>query len=437
VPSSNVVTLGLMGLGVVGGGVARILHEKEDAISSRVGCPVRVKAVLVRDTTIQRQFTPPGASITSDPADLLRDPDVQIVVEVMGGERPALDYIQQAIRAGKHVVTANKEVLAKHGPEILALAQKHRTSVRFEASVGGGIPIIGPLLQDLLANDITGIRAIINGTTNYVLTQMAGEGVDFDDAVRQAQVLGYAEADPGNDIEGLDAAYKLAIMATLAFHTEVHVSDVYHEGISKLTAADFRYAAELGYVIKLLAVGKRSGSIVQARVHPAFVPVAHPLAKVDGVFNAVELEGDLVGQVMFHGRGAGEMPTTSAVIADVIEIARSIASGGQPALSPKLDTQASIQPMADLETQYYLRLIVVDKPGVMAQITRVLGDMQVSLASVIQKETIRHRGLAEIVITTHVAREEAVQEAVHRLGRLEVVNEFSNVVRIEDRESGV
>ena len=436
VPGSEGIGLGLMGLGVVGGGVARVLHEKQQAIVAPLGCPVRIKRILVRDPSLQRQFTPPGASITTDPAELLEDPTIHIIVEVMGGEQPALDYILAAIKAGKHVVTANKEVLAKHGPKVLTLAQQHGISVRFEASVGGGIPIIGALLKDLLANEITGIRAIINGTTNYVLTQMANEGIEFPEALRQAQGLGYAEADPANDVEGLDAAYKLAILATLAFHTRVHASDVYREGIAKLAPADFRYASDLGYVIKLLAIGRRLGPGVQARVHPVFIPESNPLAKVDGVFNAVELEGDLIDRVMFHGRGAGDMPTTSAVIGDILEIARTIASGGQPAPPPQLDTQAAIQPMAELETSYYLRLRAEDKPGVMAQITRVLGDLSVSLASVIQKETLGPQGLAEIVITTHTAREAAIQEAVRQLARLKVVHEVSNVVRIvEDGQS--
>ena len=432
--SSTPIVIGLMGLGVVGGGVARVLHEKQEVIAARLGCPVRLKSVLVRNKAQPRPFMPPGSSITVDPADLLQDPAIQIIVEVIGGEQPAFEYIQAAISAGKHVVTANKEVLAKHGPELLIQARERGVAVRFEASVGGGIPIIGPLLKDLLANDITGVRTIINGTTNYVLTRMAEEGLDFGAALRQAQDLGYAEADPASDIEGLDAAYKLAILSTLAFHTRVHASDVYHEGITKLATADFQYAADLGYAVKLLAIGRQLGTAVQARVHPAFVPIEHPLAKVDGVFNAVELQGDLVGQVMFHGRGAGDMPTTSAVISDVLDVARSIASGVQPVLPPKLDSHAAIQPMDDLDTQYYIRLRVVDQPGVMAQITKVLGDFQVSLAAVIQKGTIKPEQLAEIVVTTHLARESAIQQALRQLARLQVVQEVSNMVRIEAGE---
>ena len=432
--SLHPISIGLMGLGVVGSGVARAIHQKQEVIAGRLGCPVQIKRVLVRSKEQPRSFVPSGASLTTDATELLQDPAIQIIVEVMGGEQPAFDHIQSAIWAGKHVVTANKEVMAKHGPEILTLARDRGVGVRFEASVGGGIPIIGPLLKDLLANDITGVCAIINGTTNYVLTRMAREGLDFGDCLRQAQSLGYAEADPANDVEGVDAAYKLAILSTLAFHSRVHASDVYHEGITRLTTADFQYAADLGYAIKLLAIGRQLDSTVQARVHPAFVPVNRPLAKVEGVFNAVELQGDLVGQVMFQGRGAGDMPTSSAVAGDILDLAGSVASGVQPVLPPKLDAQAVVQPMDALETQYYIRLRAMDKPGVMAQITRVLGDHHVSLAAVIQKSTIAPEQLAEIVVTTHLAREAAIQQAIHHLALLEVVQEVSNMVRIEAGE---
>lgn len=424
--------MGLMGLGVVGGGVARVLHDKRAAIAGHLGREVVVKSVLVRDQSKSRNDLAPCLSITANAQDLLDDPEIDVIVEVMGGEHPALEHIQSAIRAGKHVVTANKEVMAKHGPEILTLAGENDISVRFEASVGGGIPIIGPLLQDLLANDMTAVHAIINGTTNYVLTSMARDGLDFGVALKNAQELGYAEADPANDILGIDAAYKLAVLSTLAFHSKVHASEVYHEGIDKLAAEDFRYAAELGYVIKLLAIGHRNGNTIQARVHPAFVPIAHPLANVDGVLNAVELQGDLVGRVMFQGPGAGDMPTTSAVIGDVLEIARSIASGGRPSPPPRLDRDLIMQAMPEVETKYYLRLHANDMPGVMAQVTRVLGDHQVSLASVIQKETLQADGLAEIVITTHEAKESGVQDAVQQLSELEVVKEVCNLVRIEE-----
>ncbi|MBI2872343.1 MAG: homoserine dehydrogenase [Chloroflexi bacterium] len=425
------IGVGLLGLGVVGSSVAQALICKAQSIASLVGCPIPIRKALVRDLNKPRQFEVPMELLTDQPQEVLQDPAIAVVVEMMGGEHPALDYIIAALKGGKHVVTANKEVMAKHGPELLGLAAQRGVSLLFEASVGAGIPIIGPLLKELAANDITGIHAIINGTTNYILTRMSREGLDFQAALKDAQALGYAEPDPTNDVEGHDAAYKLAILSILAFRTKVHVSDVYREGISRLTARDFRYAAELGYAIKLMAIAQRDKDGVQVRVHPTMVPQEHLLGKVDGVFNAVEMEGDLVGRVVFHGRGAGAQPTTSAVVADVLEIARNIGAGGRPLQPPQLDGHVAIKPMADLETQYYLRLEVLDRAGVLAQIARVLGDLNVSIASVIQKDSSRPAGTADLVITTYTTREAAMQEALVRMARLEVVKSVCNFVRVE------
>ncbi len=424
-----------MGLGVVGGGVAQALVDKAGAIEASVGRSVRLTAALVAHPRKRRSDVPTGLRITGEPSDILDDPAVDIVVEVIGGEEPAFDHIQRALDHGKHVVTANKEVMAKHGPELLAHAAEHGVSIGFEGSVGGGIPIIGPLLRELSANDIAAVNAIINGTTNYMLTRMASDGLEYADALAQAQRLGYAEADPASDVDGVDAAYKLAILSSLAFRTIVRDTDVYREGIGRLAPADFVYAAELGYAVKLVAICKRVGDVLQARVHPAFLPLAHPLAKVDGVYNAVELEGDLVEWAMFQGPGAGARPTTSAVLGDIISIAQAVATGAPPARPPAFDRGLRVQPMADLETKYYIRLLASDRPGVMAQITRVLGDLRVSLASVIQKEVVDAAGAAEIVITTHTAKESAVQEAVMKLAALDVVLEVSNLVRVEDGSS--
>ncbi len=421
-----------MGLGVVGGGVAQALVDKAGAIEASVGRSVRLTAALVAHPRKRRSDVPTGLRITGEPSDILDDPAVDIVVEVIGGEEPAFDHIWRALHHGKHVVTANKEVMAKHGPELLAHAAEHGASIGFEGSVGGGIPIIGPLLRELAANDIVAVNAIINGTTNYMLTRMASDGLEYADALAQARRLGYAEADPASDVDGVDAAYKLAILSSLAFRTTVRDTDVYREGIGRLAPADFVYAAELGYAVKLVAICKRVGDVLQARVHPAFLPLAHPLAKVDGVYNAVELEGDLVEWAMFQGPGAGARPTTSAVLGDIISIAQAVATGAPPARPPAFDRGLRVQPMADLETKYYLRLRASDRPGVMAQITRVLGDLRVSLASVIQKEVVDAAGAAEIVITTHTAKESAVQEAVMKLAALDVVLEVSNLVRVED-----
>ena len=426
------VGIGLLGLGVVGGGVAKVLSEKAEHLRGLVGCPVSLEGTLVRDPGKRRSFQPPPHLVTTNIEDILNNPSVDIVVEVMGGQNPALDYILKSISLGKHVATANKEVMAKHGPDILTLARKKGVQVLFEASVAGGTPIIAPLVRDLVANEIVTLHAIINGTTNYILTRMAHQGVDFDAALEEAQELGYAEADPTNDVEGIDAAYKLAILSTLAFRARIKDSDVHHEGITRLTARDFLYAQELGYSIKLLAIASKHNGTVQVRVHPVFVPADVMIAKVDGVLNAVEIETDLAGRVLFHGRGAGPMPTTSAVIADIVDIARNIAGNVTPPAPLKLSEDVRVRSMAELETKYYLRLNVADRPGVFAQIAKVLGDQQISIASVIQKETDDVAQRAEIVLMTHRAREDAMQQAVKLLEGLDVVNGVGNLVRVEE-----
>jgi len=421
-----------MGLGVVGTGLTRAMVQKADAVAERVGRPVQVRRALVRDASRERDASVSGIEITTDPDRIIAAPDIDIVVELMGGEEPAHAYISRSLHARQHVVTANKEVMAKHGPEVLAHAAEHGVMMRFEASVGGGIPIIGPLMEDLVGNDITAVNAVINGTTNFMLTRMAKSGIDYGAALEEAAALGYTEADPSADVDGTDAAYKLAILSSLAFHTTVRDTDVFREGIRGLAPADFTYAAELGYVVKLLATSRRVGNELQARVHPAFLAIDHPLANVDGVYNAVELEGDLVDWAMFQGPGAGAEPTASAVLGDIMAIARAITSGEAAPSAPAFDAGLAVQSMDQLETKYYLRLRVHDQPGVMAQITKVLGDLQVSLASVIQKEAGQSAGDTEIVVTTHVAREAAVQEAVRKLAALEPVREVANVVRVED-----
>jgi homoserine dehydrogenase len=444
----DAIHIGMLGLGVVGSGVAQALLAKADSIARRVGRPVVLKRALVRDATRARDFD--ASLVTTAAEDVLDDPDIEILVEVLGGEEPAHQYILAAIERGKHVVTANKEIMAKHGPEILACAAARGVDVAFEASVGGGIPVIGPFRLDLLANDIQEVAAIINGTTNYILTKMAREGVDYATALAEAQALGYAEPDPRNDVEGIDAAYKLTILATLAFHARVRPTDVYCEGITRLAAADFRYAHELGYAIKLLAIGRAAPGGLELRVHPAFLPADEVLARVDGVFNAVSVEGDLVGHILFYGRGAGAGPTSSAVVADVIDIAQRLhaqrratgdaaSRGHSPAavrLLAPLDEQRPILDISDVWTRYYLRLIAEDRPGVIAQITRVLGDHDISLASVIQKEDVAlddsgARRHAEIVLMTHRAHEAAVQRAVGLIAELPAVAQLGSLIRVE------
>ena len=428
------IGVGLMGLGVVGGGVARVLTDKAKILAEQVGCPLVLRRVKVLESDLARpQAKELGLQLfTTDAEEFFAQPDIDIVVEAIGGEEPALDYLKRALSGGKHVVTSNKEVIAKHEAELFDLAQQHGVGLHYEASVGGGIPLIAPFQQDLVANKISGIYAIINGTTNYILTRMAREGIDFPAALKQAQKLGYAEADPKNDIEGIDSTYKLAILASLAFHTQVQPQDVHCEGISRLDSPDFKYARELGFAIKLLAIAKQSDNLIEVRVHPVFIPEESLLAKVDGVYNAILVEGDLVGKVLFYGEGAGAWPTSSAVIADVVSAAQDIIVGGGGRVRWVLEPGKSIKPMAELETRYYLRLNVADRPGVLAQVAKVLGDHLISISSVIQKMTNSVAQTAEIVIMTHPAKEAAMQQALDKVTHLAVVREISNFIRVEE-----
>jgi len=423
-----------MGMGVVGGQVARVLLDKAEVLAEQVGCPLvlRKVKVLPQDLARSQARQMPPKLFTTDADEFFVEPEIDIVVEAIGGESPALDYLGRAISGGKHVVTSNKEVIAKHGAELLALARQHRVGLCYEASVGGGIPLIAPFKHDLVANEIRAIYAIINGTTNYILTRMAREGMDFSSALQLAQELGYAEANPENDIEGIDAAYKLAILASLAFQSQVRLEDIHREGISRLTNRDFRYARELGLAIKLLAIAKLGEKSIEARVHPVLIPEDSLLAKVDGVYNAVLVEGDLVGKVIFFGEGAGALPTSSAVIADVVSSARKIVLGIGSKARWEMEPGRSIKPMPEIETQYYIRLKASDRPGVLAQISRVFGDHSISISSAIQRETDSGDQMAEIVIMTHPAQERAMQQALSELEQLDVVKEISNFIRVED-----
>jgi homoserine dehydrogenase len=425
------VGVGLLGLGVIGSAVARVLTDKGQDIAGCAGRLVELRRVLVHQPNKKRATVVPEALLTTDAEGILSDPEVQVVVELLGGEEPARQYIETALRRGKHVVTANKEVMAKFGPELMAVAQEHGAEIRYEASVGGGIPLIGPFNRTLLANRIYQVRAIINGTTNYILTRMAEEGAPFADALGQAQALGYAEPDPRNDVEGIDAAYKVAILASLAFRARVHADDVYREGIQRLHPNDFRYARELGYAIKLLAIGKETEGGIEARVHPALVPNHQLLAQVGGVFNAVQVDGDLMGPVVFYGRGAGAGPTSGVVVADIIELARRVGVGAAPEPTVAYATRR-VKPMSEVNTRYYFRMEVADRPGVLAQIARVLGEQHISIASVVQKEVDEQAKTAEIVIMTHQANEANVQRALGLLEALEVVVEIGNLLRVED-----
>jgi homoserine dehydrogenase len=432
------IGIGLLGLGVVAGQVAKVLSDKADELAEKVGCPLVLRKikVLLQDLARPQAKKMPAGLFTVDDDEFFGEPGIDIIIEAIGGERPALDYLKRAISGGKHVVTSNKEVIAKHGMELLALARKHGVGLQYEASVGAGFPLIAPFKHDLVANTITGIFAIINGTTNYILTMMAKEGMDFAAALKRAQKLGYAEANPENDINGIDSMYKLAILASLGFQTQVRPQDVYTEGITRLSPRDFRYAREFGFTIKLLAIGKLKDNSIEARVHPVFIPEDSILAKVEGVYNAVQVEGDLMGKVMFMGQGAGALATSSSVVADVVSSARKIVLGIGSLSAWKEDSGKVIKSMDDIETQYYVRLAAKDRPGVLAQIATVFGKNKISIASAIQPESDDKTKTAEIVIMTHPAREKAMQKALRELAGLDVVKKISNFIRVEDIEGG-
>jgi homoserine dehydrogenase len=428
----NAIGIGLLGLGTVGSGVVEVLATRADSLAEQAGLPLILKKVLVHNVNKRRSVKVSSSLLTSHPEEVLAHPKVDIVIELIGGEHPATEYIERAITSGKHIVTANKEVMAKHGYELFSLARKHNTDLRYEASVGSGIPLISSFQRDLAANKISAIQAILNGTTNYILTRMAHEGLDFVTTLKQAQKLGYAEADPANDIEGTDAAYKLVILSNLAFGAKFVPQDVYCEGISNIAARDFLYAKEFGYAIKLLAIAKRDNDKVEMRVHPVFIPQDSQLAKVDGVYNAVEVETDLAGKLIFYGEGAGSLRASSAIMADVLAIARNIYRGVNNVPELRLNQRVTIKPMSELKTQYYLRLNATDRPGVLSQISKVLGDNSISISSVIQKESDPVAQTAIIVIMTYPAKEKGMQKALRQLRQLPEVNEVSNFIRVEE-----
>jgi homoserine dehydrogenase len=420
--------VGLIGAGTVGAEVADRLLTWAPALRRRAGVGLALRRVAVRDLSKMRPRVP-GELLTADPHQVIDDPAIDIVVELAGGEEPARSWIERALRARKHVVTANKVVMAAHGPELLELAGEMDVDVYFEAAVGGGIPLISTFKVDLAANQLERVTAIINGTTNYMLCRMAAEGSTFAEVLAAAQAEGYAEADPTADVDGHDAAAKLAIMASIAFGARVHPRAVYCEGIRAVQPVDFRYARELGYAIKLMAWAERTPRGVEARVHPCMVPLSHPLAVVDGVHNAVFIEGDLVGQVLLQGLGAGARPTTSAVIGDLIDLARSIQRQVRNRAPFTFDDIAVVA-MDEVTTRAYFRCRVADRPGVLAQIFTVFGEEQVSISSAIQKEVFEGEASAEFVVTTHPAPDAALRRTRERIAALEPVRAVSSFIRV-------
>ena len=422
------VVVGVLGVGVVGAGVISVLARKKERLASALGAEVVVKRALVRDLSKERSSELGRDLLTADADAILSDPEIDVVVELLGGEEPARGYIERALANGKHVVTANKEVIAKHGYELLKIADEKRVNLFFEASVGGGIPIIRVLRRDLVVNEIAQIQAIINGTTNYILSEMENDQ-DYGAALRQAQALGYAEADPKNDVEGIDAAYKLAILATLAFRADVRPEAIHRDGITCLEAKDFRYAREMGYVIKLIAGARAVDGEIEAAVHPTLLPLDHHLASVKGVFNAVLIDGDEVDKLMLYGRGAGAKPTSSAVLADLCAAVQDIVTGVAEGVEFPARSRV-VRDFGDTESRFYLRLLVADEPGVLAQIARALGDGRISIASCIQKETDDAAKVAEIVIMTHPARQRAMTAALEAIEALPITRKISSCIHV-------
>jgi homoserine dehydrogenase len=431
------INVGLLGIGTVGGGAFAVLARNQEEIARRAGCAITMKMVADPDLARAKRIVGGTAVVTADGHEVVRNPDIDIVVELIGGTGIAKELILEALANGKHVVTANKALLAQHGNEIFAAAQKKDVMVAFEGAVGGGIPIIKSLREGLSANRIEWLAGIINGTSNFILSEMREKGADFQDVLREAQRLGYAEADPTFDIEGVDAAHKLTIMAAIAFGIPMQFSAVYTEGISKLTQEDIRYAEELGYRIKLLGIAKRKPRGIELRVHPTLIPARRLIANVEGVMNAILVKGDAVGQTMFYGAGAGAEPTGSAVVADLVDVARTLTADPEHrvphlAFQPDQLSDIPILPMGEVETAYYLRMRVQDRPGVLADITRILADREISIDAMVQKEPHEGEDQVDIIMLTHLTVEKHIDVAIGRIEKLPVVVGKVTRIRLEE-----
>lgn len=429
------INVGIIGFGTVGAGTARILLTNRDLLRDRTGIDINLKRIADIDIKRDRGVKLPKGALTTKADELINDPEIDIIVELIGGTTVAKELIIKAVGKGKHVVTANKALLATYGNEIFRAAAKTNTEIGFEASVAGGIPIIKVVREGLVANRIKAVYGIINGTTNYILTKMTDEKVEFAAVLKEAQRLGYAEADPTYDIEGIDSAHKLAILASLSFGAQFTIKDVYKEGISRISPMDIEFARELGYKLKLLAIAKETAGKVELRVHPTMIPEEYLISKVDGVYNAIYIEGDSVGSTLYYGRGAGDMPTGSAVVSDIVDIARNIVNntpGRIPAPSANRKS-ANLMKMDDVVSMYYFRFSAIDKPGVLSSISGILGKYNISIVSVIQKG--RQKGKAvPLVVLTHRAREKDVVMAVKEISRLHVVAGKTVIIRVEGNE---
>jgi homoserine dehydrogenase len=431
------INVGLLGIGTVGGGTFTVLQRNADEIARRAGRPIRITVVADKNLELAKKVTGGKCRLTDDAFSVVSDPEVDIVIELIGGCGVAKDLVLKAIANGKHVVTANKALLATHGNEIFKAAQDKGVMVAFEAAVAGGIPIIKALREGLTANRIEWIAGIINGTTNFILSEMRDKGLSFDTVLKEAQRLGYAEADPTFDIEGVDAAHKITILSALAFGIPMQFDRAYIEGISKLDAIDIKYAEQLGYRIKLLGITKRTPEGVELRVHPTLIPARRLIANVEGAMNAVVVQGDAVGATLYYGKGAGAEPTASAVIADLVDVTRMHTADPEHrvphlAFQPNAMADLKILPMDEVQTSYYLRLRVQDKPGVLADITRILADEQISIDAVIQKEPGEGEDQADLIMLTHLTREKRINAAIKKIEALGVVAGKVTKLRLEE-----
>ncbi|WP_139990967.1 MULTISPECIES: homoserine dehydrogenase [Paenibacillus] len=424
------VKVGLLGLGTVGTGVVRIVEGHQEDLASQVGSPIVIEKVLVQNKAKARNIAIDPDKLTEDPWDIIRHPDIDVIVEVMGGIGLTKEYILEALSLGKHVVTANKDLMALHGPEILAKAQENRCDVLYEASVAGGIPIIRTLVEGFSSDRINKIMGIVNGTTNFILTKMSQEGASYLDVLKEAQELGYAESDPTSDVEGLDAARKMTILATIGFRANVALEDVSVQGISSVTKEDILYAKRLGYEVKLLGIAERQDDLISISVQPTMVKQSHPIASVNGVFNAVYVYGEAVGETMFYGAGAGELPTATSIVSDLVAVVKNLklgVNGMQGSLAYK---EKKLKTDEQISSKYFLLLKVADRAGVLARITQVFADFEVSLESVLQQPTPSNPE-AEIIVITHDANKAAIQKVLATFESLEVVHKVKSVYRVE------
>jgi homoserine dehydrogenase len=431
------INVGLLGIGTVGGGTFTVLQRNAEEIARRAGRPIRITVVADKNVELAKQVTGGACRVTDDAFSVVADPEVDIVIELIGGYGVAKELVMKAIANGKHVVTANKALLATHGNEIFKAAQDKGVMVAFEAAVAGGIPIIKAVREGLTANRIEWIAGIINGTTNFILSEMRDKGLSFDTVLKEAQRLGYAEADPTFDIEGVDAAHKITLLASLAFGIPIQFDKAYIEGISKLDAIDIRYAEQLGYRIKLLGITKRTAEGVELRVHPTLIPTKRLIANVEGAMNAVVVQGDAVGATLYYGKGAGAEPTASAVIADLVDVTRMHTADPlnrvpHLAFQPNAMADLKMLPISEVQTSYYLRLRVQDKPGVLADITRILADEQISIDAVIQKEPGDGETQADLIMLTHLTSEKRIDAAIAKIEALGVVAGKVTKLRLEE-----